>query len=68
MNDGDANIKDYAPVKRKFLALINPFGGGGGALIKWEKAKKLLDLAHVEIILKKTERSMHAYDILKNEV
>ena len=56
LNGGDVNIKDKAPVKRKFLALINPFGGGGGALVKWEKAKKLLDLAHLEIILKKTER------------
>ena len=47
---------------------MNPFGGGGGVFGKWKKAKKILDKAHVDITLKKTERPMHAFDILKNEV
>jgi hypothetical protein len=35
---------------------MNPAGGGGGVLAKWEKAKKILDKAHIEIVMKKTER------------
>jgi len=61
-----ANI--VVPPKRKYLALMNPFGGGGGVQEKWEQAKKILDKAHIEIVLRETERANHAYEILKNEV
>lgn len=47
---------------------MNPFGGGGGVQEKWEQAKKILDKAHIEIVLRETERANHAYEILKNEV
>lgn len=50
------------------LTLINPFGGMGQAKAKWVIAKELLDLCHLEIDLKETERVGHVYDILKNEV
>jgi diacylglycerol kinase family enzyme len=39
-------------VKKKVLALLNPFGGMGLAPRKWETAKEILNLAHVEITLK----------------
>lgn len=35
---------------------------------KWEIAKEILDLAHVDVTLRKTERAGHAYDILKDEL
>jgi len=54
--NGDVNIKDQPPVKRKYLTLMNPFGGGGGVLAKWGKANKILEKAHIEIVLKETER------------
>jgi sphingosine kinase len=56
------------PQKKKILALLNPFGGMGLAPRKYEVAKKILDLAHLEITLQETQRQGHAYDILKNEV
>lgn len=56
------------PRKKKLLALLNPFGGMGLAPKKWEVAKEILNLAHVDITLKQTERAMHAYHILKTEL
>lgn len=35
---------------------------------KWRVAREILDLAHVDITLKETERAGHAYDILKTEL
>jgi len=34
------------------LALLNPFGGAGTAPRKYELAKTMLDLAHIEITLR----------------
>ena len=45
---------------------MNPFGGGGGAQAKWERAKSILSLAHVDITLITTQRQMHAYEIVKS--
>jgi len=56
------------PAKKKILALLNPFGGMGLAPRKYNVAKEILDVAHIEITLKETERAGHAFDILKNEV
>jgi len=47
--------------KRKILVLLNPFGGRGLAAQKFEEAKKIFDLANLDITLKHTERSRHAY-------
>ena len=65
---GDPNIKDLEPPKKRVLALLNPFGGMGLAPRKWQTAKEILDLAHIDITLKETERAKHAFDILKNEL
>ena len=62
---GDPKIKDCVPEKKKILALLNPFGGRGLAAVKFEEAKELLDLCHIEITLKHTERRNHAFDIAK---
>jgi sphingosine kinase len=35
---------------------------------KWETARDILDVAHLEVTLKPTERQGHAYDILKDEL
>ena len=56
------------PVKKRLLALLNPFGGMGLAPRKWVVAKEILDLAHVDVTLKETERQGHAFVILKAEV
>jgi sphingosine kinase len=54
--------------KRRILALLNPFGGRGMAPGKWQTALQILNLAHVTITLRPTERAMHAYDIAKDEL
>ena len=38
--------------KKKLLALLNPFGGMGLAPRKYEKAREIFDLAHIDITLK----------------
>ena len=45
------------PEKRKILALVNPYSGTGQALNRWEEAKSLFDLCHIEVELRKTERA-----------
>lgn len=35
---------------------------------KWQVAKEILDLAHIDITMKETERAGHAFDILKDEI
>lgn len=65
---GDPNISNQMPDKKKLYALLNPFGGMGLAPRKWEVAKEILDLSHVEYTLKQTERQNHAHDIIKNEI
>ena len=50
------------------MALLNPFGGAGAAPRKYEEAKTLLDLAHIDFTLKHTERRLHGYEILNKEV
>ena len=65
---GDVNITDQLPPKKKILALLNPFGGMGLAPRKWEVAKQIIDKAHIDVTLKETERQMHAYDIVKDEL
>lgn len=54
--------------KKKVLALLNPFGGMGLAPRKWEIAKEIIDLAHIDITLKETERAGHAKDICQFEL
>ena len=56
------------PPRRKILALLNPFGGRGRAPAKWEIALEILNLAHLDVTLRPTERAMHAYDIVKDEL
>ena len=62
---GDPKIKDSVPEQKKILVLLNPFGGRGLAATKFEQAKQLLDLCHIDITLKHTERRNHAFDIAK---
>jgi sphingosine kinase len=65
---GDPTVCNNMPEKKRILALLNPFGGGGKAPAKWDKAKMLLDFCHIDVTLKYTERRNHGYDILKDEV
>ena len=55
-------VKDTGePDKRKALVLLNPFGGAGTAERNWEeKAKPLLQYAHMDISIRYTERAKHA--------
>ena len=67
-NGGDPNDSKKVVRKRKMLALLNPFGGGGRAVAKWNQVKPIFSLAHIEVILRHTERRNHAFDIVKNEL
>lgn len=50
------------------MSLLNPFGGQGLAPRKWEVAKQLFDLSHLDVTLRPTERAMHAHEITKSEL
>jgi len=49
--NGDPNECTETVPKKKVLALLNPFGGMGLAPRKWEKARQILDLAHLDVTL-----------------
>jgi sphingosine kinase len=53
------------PPKRRLLILINPFSGRRLAPKNWNKARPILEKAHVNLNVVFTERAMHAYDIAK---
>jgi len=50
------------PEKRKILVLLNPISGRGRgiALRKWEIAKPMVALGHVEATVRPTEHQNHA--------
>ena len=52
------------PQKRKLLVLLNPFSGGGAAARSWELSQPIIEKAHVDITLIRTERAGHAYDFV----
>jgi ceramide kinase len=52
------------PKKRKILVLVNPFSGRRLAATNWEKARPILEKAHIEMKVIMTERAGHAYDIV----
>mmetsp|Transcript_8234 Transcript_8234/g.6137 ORF Transcript_8234/g.6137 Transcript_8234/m.6137 type:complete len:113 (+) Transcript_8234:542-880(+) len=56
------------PPKRKILVLINPFSGAGAAARNWVLAEELLSKAYIDMKVIRTERAMHAYDMLSKEV
>jgi sphingosine kinase len=56
------------PPKRKLLILLNPFSGGGQAATSWEVARPILERAHVDIKLIRTQRAGHAYEIVSQEL
>jgi hypothetical protein len=53
---------------KRILALPNPYGGRGTGPAKWEQAKKLLDLCHLDITVKHTEYRNHAYEIVNKDI
>lgn len=64
----DPKDKESLPRKKKILALLNPFGGRGLAPRKYEVAMELLNLCHIEVELKHTERRNHAFEIARDEI
>ena len=56
------------PPKRKLLVLLNPFSGAGQAATSWTIAEPIMQKAHVDIKLVRTERAGHAYDIVSQEL
>ena len=50
--------------RKKFLVLINPFGGGGKAPRVWKKLEPLLRLAGLELEVIRTERAGHASELV----
>jgi sphingosine kinase len=56
------------PPKRKLLVLLNPFSGAGQAATSWQIAEPIMEKAHVDIKLIRTERAGHAYDIVSQEL
>ena len=67
-NGGDIQNKTQLIPKRKILALLNPFSGQGLAVGRYNEAKEMFDKGHLDVTLVETQRRMHAFDILKNEV
>ena len=56
------------PKKRRILVLVNPFSGRRLAAANWEKARPILEKAHINMHVIMTERAGHAYDIVHTEL
>jgi diacylglycerol kinase family enzyme len=50
--------------KRHILILLNPFSGQKLAAGNWKIAEKILEKGYMTFDLIKTERAMHAYEII----
>lgn len=50
------------------MILLNPFSGGGAAANAWQVSQPIIEKAHVELTVIRTERAGHAYDFVSQEL
>ena len=67
-NNGDCQITNQLPYKRKILALLNPFGGRGLAPRIWQKAKEMFLFGHLDVTLRHTEYRNNAKEIVQHQI